>query len=1089
MVDCVGNFPDIGGRAEGRRSARRCSAALRCILGLLILFAVIAAQAGAEATGAEDRTLHSASDYAVRHEQRTIGTVRATITGKGVFVWPENLLPLLGIAVERNSQTGTLTLQLAEGTMMALDARANSYTKDGAVHNLELGDVIVTDGHIQANVEFLNHLLPRPIFLTNQADRSLSIVDGECSGPGTWCRIPPELTTKRQLVTVDGAGEAQNTAVKYPSEPAQPPVANASGREEAETLIVQPKIKNLPSHGEFLEIIDRGGTVFLPLNDVVQLFGFPVKVDRSRNTASGYMFEPANAFLLDATAKSMRVGDRRFALTSDSVMMKDGAIYISADAFAEWFDIKTMLDRKQQTILFTTDRLLPQEDIENRKLRWQALLDHTNAKTDDLPLLPNPYRLIDYPVFDINLNGVHTYQPGVSAHSSDTSANYIVQGVGDVAYATGHIYMAGATNGRLLDTLRLTLGRKDPDRELLGGMHATEFALGDITSPSQTLVTSASIGRGLMLTNRAVDLAENFDVRSFSGDAVPGYQAELYRNGELIGFKIVGADGRYNFENIPILYGENGFRIVLYGPQGQKEERLETIEASASLLKQNQLEYTFGITERGASLIPVTKSRQSAWLPMGIQSVASLRYGLLPYLTASTFAAATPLKDGEHYYFGGGMVGSLSSMQAETTFVRDLSSGGWAAGISGMGSLYGLNLRAYFRQYNQFASEAVNANDTPLSQEMGIDSNGQALLPLVGTFSYGLSASHRIRENSALAAENVYSFRLAKAIGRFAFSNTANFSDYSGRTLQDTFALTTRVGRIDFRLSGIYDFVPVGRLDELNLTMNYQVYDGLSGQSEVEKTSSASGTYNFTQALYFDFEAFRFGLYGRMDTAGAYSTGISLTLSLSHNPVTGSWHSQPAPGADSGVVAGRVFVKPDGDTPQAGANLQNAVVRVDNRTASVDPKNGYLANWATPYRRIKVEIDPNSVTDPLLSPQSKGYQVITRPGSAVVTDFPMVMTTVIEGAVYILDKNGVKQPLGNAVVELQDKDGMALRRIVTEFDGYFTFDHVVAGTYRLSVPPEVLKEYKAVIKAEPQISIAKVTEFINNRDIVLTPAD
>src|SRR3546814_18132484 len=66
------------------------------------------------------------------------------------------------------------------------------------------------------------------------------------------------------------------------------------------------------------------------------------------------------------------------------------------------------------------------------------------------------------------------------------------------------------------------------------------------------------------------DLPDAFDKTTFRGDLPAGWDAELYRNGQLLAFTSPNGDGRYEFIAVPLQYGSNRFEIVLYGPQGQK---------------------------------------------------------------------------------------------------------------------------------------------------------------------------------------------------------------------------------------------------------------------------------------------------------------------------------------------------------------------------------------------------------------------------------------------------------------------------------------------------------------------------------------
>ncbi|MCQ4051691.1 carboxypeptidase regulatory-like domain-containing protein, partial [Klebsiella pneumoniae] len=119
------------------------------------------------------------------------------------------------------------------------------------------------------------------------------------------------------------------------------------------------------------------------------------------------------------------------------------------------------------------------------------------------------------------------------------------------------------------ESLRVQAYRTDPDATLLGPLKATSVAAGDVSGFSTPLVSQSGVGRGAMITNRPVERRDAFDRTDFRGELPNGWDAELYRNGQLLGFATNRADGRYEFLDVPLLYGQNRFEIVLYGPQGQ----------------------------------------------------------------------------------------------------------------------------------------------------------------------------------------------------------------------------------------------------------------------------------------------------------------------------------------------------------------------------------------------------------------------------------------------------------------------------------------------------------------------------------------
>ena len=53
-------------------------------------------------------------------------------------------------------------------------------------------------------------------------------------------------------------------------------------------------------------------------------------------------------------------------------------------------------------------------------------------------------------------------------------------------------------------------------------------------------------GRGAVLTNRPIERPDAFDKTTFRGDLPAGWDAELYRNGQLLAFTSPNGDGRYD---------------------------------------------------------------------------------------------------------------------------------------------------------------------------------------------------------------------------------------------------------------------------------------------------------------------------------------------------------------------------------------------------------------------------------------------------------------------------------------------------------------------------------------------------------------
>jgi hypothetical protein len=84
--------------------------------------------------------------------------------------------------------------------------------------------------------------------------------------------------------------------------------------------------------------------------------------------------------------------------------------------------------------------------------------------------------------------------------------------------------------------LRLHAYRSDPEAGLLGPLRATHFGVGDVEGLDLGLGGTGVRGRGAVVTNRPLFNPTAFDKTRFEGDLPVGWEAELYRNGELLAF-------------------------------------------------------------------------------------------------------------------------------------------------------------------------------------------------------------------------------------------------------------------------------------------------------------------------------------------------------------------------------------------------------------------------------------------------------------------------------------------------------------------------------------------------------------------------
>ena len=123
-------------------------------------------------------------------------------------------------------------------------------------------------------------------------------------------------------------------------------------------------------------------------------------------------------------------------------------------------------------------------------------------------------------------------------------------------------------------------------------------------------------------------------------------------------------------------------------------------------------------------------------------------------------------------------------------------------------------------------------------------------------------------------------------------------------------------------------------------------------------------------------------------------------------------------------------------------------MRVASGTDAITGENGRaIVDDLRPFRPVLVGIDESSLEDPFLAPASKGIVLTPRPGVIAQIELPISPTGEVEGS--LLNPSGVQQP--GVRLELVDNRGATVAETVTEFDGFFLFQRVPYGEYRLRV--------------------------------------
>jgi hypothetical protein len=190
------------------------------------------------------------------------------------------------------------------------------------------------------------------------------------------------------------------------------------------------------------------------------------------------------------------------------------------------------------------------------------------------------------------------------------------------------------------------------------------------------LTGSVAAGRGAVITNRPLTARTAFDRTRVEGDLPTGWEAEVYRNGELLGFAKSDSSQRYVFDDVQLLYGENIVRVVLYGPQGQVREREELINVGQDNVPKGKTWYWLGANQPGRDLITLEKPPDTGF-PRA-QAALSIEHGLDTRTSVGLLARAMLVDDQRLTFIEGTVRRSVGGAMLEVSAARE-SGGGTAA--------------------------------------------------------------------------------------------------------------------------------------------------------------------------------------------------------------------------------------------------------------------------------------------------------------------------------------------------------------------------------------------------------------------------
>ncbi|MDE6571377.1 MAG: carboxypeptidase-like regulatory domain-containing protein [Alphaproteobacteria bacterium] len=793
----------------------------------------------------------------------------------------------------------------------------------------------------------------------------------------------------------------------------------------AEVLLLEPRIQGYDSDA-VVHAVDMNGVYFLDIQDMAESLRFDFSADTGRGQFLGREFQIAS-------------GD-----ISGHLVLGGGDFY-SIDFYEKLLPLRLGVNVLEMQLDVDSDAVLPTtRGVQNAARRRDMM---AAPVADPFSNYDFDNRMFTFPIVDFiyrrtqNFNQIH--RDGYSRQNGNfyqANMAMIFAGLDSQVTLFGDDYGANKL-GR--PGARMTVGRT-----MLDGadnfLNLVRFQAGDIVSAGNNLFYNGVSGRGVLFSSFK-DLVVSADKTiDITGPMPAGWDAELYLNNQLIGFRQSGLDGRYEFKNIPVNYGLNDFKVVLYGPYGEVREEQRRFYSGTSPVRAGEFGYDISAQQPNRFII----NDDYSLLPPSDQIVANslFYYGISDRLTLmGGLARAQSPSELDHmaqYSTLGGQL-SLNGVSVQYNANYNMDNNAIGHHIDAQGDIYVGTIFARYEHYGNTRTPVSYFLDGYLTDLF--EGRLTGALPWIHV-PYYVAYAHRESENGNTYRE--IHARLSPNFMRYYNVTLENVwrkngddaENYIGILAQATYGRMRANGRVQ------YQTVPENYLHDYGMFAEYR----WDKNTYVQASWNHDCRSNYAHGA--DMDAFGIGI-GRLFKFGGLTFNVSadtdrnLSLGLTYNISVGKIPDSArffANAENQMMNYGTIFARATDADGRPVANVR--LVAAGRESASFTDQNGTaLITNMEPYQKSTLVVDETDVDDISLVPQWNMKKLVLRPGVIRPVDIVFQRLGGVEGQLTNI------APGGRYRVWVRHDDGRVARVKNADADGAFIFDGLPYGEYVIEI--------------------------------------
>ncbi len=869
----------------------------------------------------------------------------------------------------------------------------------------------------------------------------------------------------------------------------------SQGVDESNYVLLQPILGRVPLSDSITALPGREGPL-LPFGEICRLLAFGIRVDATNGKAEGFFINEKRRFLLNLASGSVEVEGRKSTFTPIQVVKIGQELFVDARLLEAWFPLEAKVNLKAATFVIKPKEKLPIQE------QWERDGQYTGGvgkELDDSSIgdyLKTPYSFADMPFADLSVYwNKNQWRP-----SAQPAASVLLSG--DLLWMSATLSASRDQEGHCINP-SWTLSREDPHGEILGLLQAKRVEIGNILQPPSLGVAGGlPQGRGLLLDNYPLNYRSKFATRSFTGTLEEGWSVEFYQNSGLVGFQKSGADGRYEFRDVPLRFGLNQFKLVFHGPFGQT--RIETARLDINSDQPSPGELFYRLTSVKPLKSDITCDHAGSMIAeetqRKISTLLQMEYGLSKVFSIGAGTARVEHMDGfVHNYDDVGLRAVFPYLSVQINAAHDRAPGQIPGTAMELDFSSGYDYSTFTLQRKDYRN-GFHPLDTSDSHAISRTDYSLTRIQWDGTFDWGKQPiafslsqdgkkyvdGHWTTTDAVRSTFTFPSFTISPMLCRTAESNQTGPASIDG-------VLFIAGGRGNYNLQSEVDFsrtVTGTKLTRWGVQADRIVTNGFVYRIGIKGTDASLDTTSVLTGISKLTGRYGYGLDCQYSKASGYSLDLRAQASFGSEPRTGRWISDARPITGQGAISAVAFIDTNGNTrldPDERI-LKETQFRVGNQSvenAIQDPQ--VVFKTAMPRSQdTLVQVDESSLEDPSYHPVVKSLRIVPRPGKVARIDFPVAVYGEIGGTTYLRKAGGTAE-FGGLEIELLKANGEQFRVLRSAYDGYFEIRNLPLGDYLLRITPADVARLKLKESPTRKYHIDATRNFFEGQDLTIEP--